>query len=143
MRPSVTSYLSREVTLQNHLRTGSSLHRVTFPIDLFAMGHLFHSTKRLFEQHHLCRGTTLHRNHFAQESLCPGTSLHRSYFAQEPLSTGTTLHRNHFAQEPICRGTTLHRNHLARKPVCTGTALHRPIGSSEHSFPCVGSYSSF
>ena len=90
-----------------------------FPIDLFSMGHLLHSTKTLFEQHPLCRGTTLHRNHFAQESLCPGTSLHRSYFAQEPLSTGTTLHINHIAQEPIqellCPGTTLHRNRFVQR----------------------------
>ena len=75
--------------MHNHLRTESSSS-----IDLFATGHLFHSTKRLFKQHHLCRGTTLHRNHFAQDSLCPGITLHRNHFAQESLCPGTSLHKS-------------------------------------------------
>ena len=68
------------------------------PIDLFTMGHLCHSTKKLFEQHHLCRGTTLHRNHFAQDSLCTGITLPWNFFAQKILCTGTTFHRNRFVQ---------------------------------------------
>ena len=118
-----------------------SVFAVIFPINLFTMGHLCHSTKRLFEQHYLCRGTSFHRNHFAEESFCPKTSLHRSYFAQKPLSTGITLHRhpfalkllctlatlprNNFPQAPLCTWTTLHRNQFVEEPICRGTILHR------------------
>ena len=154
---SVQRWLSAKVTLckdnpvQTQLCKVTSLQRQLFakvtvfaqsssPIDLFTMGHLCHSTKRLFEKHHLCRGTTLHRHHFAQESLCTGITLPWNFFAQKLLSTGTTFYRNHFAPERHCTGTNLYRYHFAQEPLCTGTDLCKEVpwqsDSCAKSFLC-------